>query len=76
MCEHVHIYRRPLKTSLLIALAKLKEEVAADEAEDEQQARMPVYGTGVRGGRAADPHAGVWDRGEGRKGRGAPHASW
>ena len=60
MCEHVHIYRRPLKTSLLIALAKLKEEVAADEAEDEQQARMPVYGTGVRGGRAG----------------GAPHASW
>ena len=54
MCEHVHIYRRPLKTSLLIALAKLKEEVAADEAEDEQQARMPVYGTGVRvGGRTS-----------------------
>jgi hypothetical protein len=30
-----------------MALAKLKEEVAQDEQEDEQAARMPVYGTGV-----------------------------
>lgn len=36
-----------MKTSLLIALAKIKEEIALDEA-DNEAAKMPVYGTAVR----------------------------
>lgn len=38
--------RRVLKTSLLIALAKVREEEAQDEQAD-ASSRMPVYGTGV-----------------------------
>lgn len=41
--------RRVLKTSLLIALAKVREEEAQDEQADASP-RMPVYGTGVREG--------------------------
>ncbi|GAX76248.1 hypothetical protein CEUSTIGMA_g3692.t1 [Chlamydomonas eustigma] len=39
--------KRSLKSSLLIALAKLKEEMALDEQDEDQAAKMPVYGTGV-----------------------------